>query len=111
MVRVGVPRDPEPEVYAVDPAAYKFRLGGYVSPRDLTHLFAKAVETPSIENEHGVPWQVVYAVSNNKRAFWSVASARQVLGYQPEYDSEVKFADDIRRLGLEDATGLLDVFD
>ena len=111
MVRVGVPRDPEPEVYAVDPAAYKFRLGGYVSPRDLTQLFVKAVETPSIENEHGVPWQVVYAVSNNKRAFWSVASARQVLGYQPEDDSEVKFADDIRRLGLEDATGLLDVFD
>ena len=86
-------------------------LGGYVSPRDLTQLFVKAVETPSIENEHGVPWQVVYAVSNNKRAFWSVASARRVLGYQPEDDSEVKFADDIRRLGLEDATSLLDVFD
>ncbi len=111
MVRVGVPRDPDPSVYAADPAEYLFRLGGYVSTRDLTQLFVKAVETPSIENEHGVPWQVVYAVSNNKRAPWSVASARRVLGYQPEDDSEVKFADDIRRLGLEDATRLLDVPD
>ena len=104
MVRIGVPRDPDPSLYAAAPAGYKFRLGGYVSPRDLTQLFVKAVETPSIENEHGVPWQVVYAVSNNKRAFWSAAGARQVLGYQPEDDSEVKYADDIRRLGLEDAT-------
>ncbi len=111
MVRVGVPRDPDPSVYAVDPAVYKFSLGGYVSQRDLTQLFVKAVETPSIENEDGVPWQVVYAVSNNKRAPWSLASARRVLGYQPEDDSEVKFADDIRRLGLEDVTRILDVLD
>ena len=111
MVRVGVPRDPDPSVYASDPAEYSFRLGGHVSPHDLTQLFVKAVETPSIENEHGVPWQVVYAVSNNRRAFWSVASARQALDYQPQDDSEVKFADDIRRLGLEDATGILDALD
>ena len=111
MVRVGVPRDPDPSVYASDPAEYSFRLGGHVSPHDLTQLFVKAVETPSIENEDGVPWQVVYAVSNNRRAFWSVASARQALDYQPQDDSEVKFADDIRRLGFEDATGILDVAD
>ena len=74
-------------------------------------MFVKAVETPSIENEDGVPWQVVYAVSNNKRGLWSLARARQVLDYQPEDDSEVKFADDIRRLGLDDATRIPDVAD
>ena len=111
MVRVGVPRAPDPLVYAADPAQYKFSLAGYVSPSDLTQLFVKAVETPSIENEHGVPWQVVYAVSNNRRAFRSVASARQALDYQPQDDSEVKFADDIRRLGLDDATRIPDVAD
>ena len=111
MVRVGVPRAPDPLVYAADPAQYKFSLAGYVSPSDLTQLFVKAVETLSIENEHGVPWQVVYAVSNNKRGLWSLTSARQVLDYQPEDDSEVKFADDIRRLGLDDATRIPDVAD
>ena len=111
MVRVGVPRAPDPLVYAADPAQYKFSLAGYVSPSDLTQLFVKAVETLSIENEHGVPWQVVYAVSNNKRGLWSLTSTRQVLDYQPEDDSEVKFADDIRRLGLDDATRIPDVAD
>ena len=74
-------------------------------------MFVKAVETLSIENEHGVLWQVVYSVSNNKRSLWSLTSARQVLDYQPEDDSEVKFADDIRRLGLDDATRIPDVAD
>ena len=35
MVRVGVPRAPDPLVYAADPAQYKFSLAGYVSPSDL----------------------------------------------------------------------------
>ena len=107
----AMPRAPDPLVYAADPAQYKFSLAGYVSPSDLTQLFVKAVETLSIENEHGVPWQVVYAISNNKRGLWSLTSARQVLDYQPEDDSEVKFADDIRRLGLDDATRIPDVAD
>ena len=55
-------------------------------------------EAPNIENEHGVPWQVVYGISNNTRAFWSLSNAREVLGYEPEDDSEVKYAEDIRRL-------------
>ena len=54
--------------------------------------------TPNIENEHGIPWQVVYGISNNTRAFWSLSNAREVLGYEPEDDSEVKYAEDIRRL-------------
>ena len=34
---------------------------------------------------------MVYGISNNARAFWSLANARQILGYSPEDDSEVKF--------------------
>ena len=96
MVRIGAPRDLELDVYVGDPANYKRDLGAYLSPRDLTQLFVKAIETPNIENEHGIPWQVVYGISNNTRAFWSLSNAREVLGYAPEDDSEVKYADDIR---------------
>ena len=38
-----------------------------------------------------VPFAVVYGISNNTRAFWSLDSARQVLGYEPEDDSEVVY--------------------
>ena len=106
MVRIGAPRELEVKLYAGDPATYKRDLGAYISPRDLTQLFTRAIETPEIENEHGIPWQVVYGISNNTRAFWSLANARQVLGYEPEDDSEVKYADDIRGFLVGDgATG------
>jgi nucleoside-diphosphate-sugar epimerase len=96
MVRIGAPRDLELSKYKDDPATYKRDLGAYISPRDLTQLFVKAIETPNIDNEHGIPWQVVYGISNNTRAFWSLTSARQALGYEPEDDSEVKYARDIQ---------------
>ena len=97
MVRIGAPRELDLATYVGDPANYKRDLGAYISPRDITQLFQKAIETPNIDNEHGVPWQVVYGISNNTRAFWSLSNAREVLGYEPQDDSEVKFADDIRR--------------
>ena len=96
MVRIGAPRDIVLESYNGDAANYKRDLGAYISPRDITQLFAKAAEAPNIENEHGVPWLVVYGISNNTRAFWSLTSARKMLGYEPEDDSEVKYAADIR---------------
>ena len=96
MVRIGAPRDLDLAIYEDDPANYKRDLGAYLSPRDLTQLFVKSIETPNIENEHGIPWQVVYGISNNTRAFWSLSNAREVLGYSPEDDSEVKYADDVR---------------
>ena len=80
--------------------------GAYISPRDITQLFTRAIEAPNIENEDGVPWQVVYGISNNTRAFWSLSNAREVLGYEPQDDSEVKYADDIRGFLVGDnATG------
>ena len=77
---------------------FKRDLGAHLSERDLRQLVRKSIETPDIENEHGIPWLVVYGISGNTRAFWSLESARRVLGYEPEDDSEVKYADDIRRL-------------
>ena len=94
-VRIGAPRDLVPSVYEGNPALYKRDLGAYISPRDITQLFRQSIETPDIHNEHGVPWLVVYGISNNTRAFWSLVSARTVLGYEPEDDSEVKYAGDI----------------
>jgi hypothetical protein len=39
-----------------------------------------------------------YGISDNTRAFWSLESARRVLGYSPRDDSEVVYADAVRRL-------------
>jgi hypothetical protein len=106
MVRIGAPRELDITLYKGDPMTYKRDLGAYISPRDLTQLISKAIDTPHIENEHGVPWQVVYGISDNTRAFWSLANARKVLGYEPEDDSEVKFAKDIQGFLVGDgATG------
>ena len=96
MVRIGAPRELDVSLYANDPVSYKRDLGAYLSQRDLTQLFVRAIETPDIENENGIPWQVVYGISNNTRAFWSLSNAREVLGYQPEDDSEVRYASEIR---------------
>ena len=96
LVRIGAPREIRSEDFSGDPGGYKRDLGAYISPRDLTQLFTRAIETPNIDNEHGIPWLIVYGISDNTRSFWSLTSARQVLGYRPEDDSEVKYAHDIQ---------------
>ena len=45
----------------------------------------------------------VQLLFNNTRAFWSIANARRVIGYDPQDDSEIKYAADIRRLLVDDA--------
>ncbi len=102
MVRIGAPRDLDLATYEGTPDNYKRDLGAYISPRDITQLFQKAIEAPNIENEHGVPWQVVYGISNNTRAFWSLASARDALGYAPEDDSEVKYRKEIQSFLMDE---------
>ena len=77
---------------------FKRELAAHLSARDLRQLFRKAIETPDITRPDGVPWQVVYGISGNTRAFWSLETARSVLGYEPEDDSEVTYSDDIIRL-------------
>ena len=104
-IRIGAPRQITANGAAEDPTSYKRNLGAYISPRDLQQLFVKSIETPDIENEHGIPFQIFYGVSNNARAFWSIANARKVIGYAPQDDSEITFADDIRRVLVESKSG------
>jgi nucleoside-diphosphate-sugar epimerase len=109
-VRIGAPRDISGRHYEgalaeqhVGPegsglANFKRDLGAWVSPRDLAQLFCRAIEAAEIGDVGGAPWLVVYGISGNTRAFWSLENARGVLGYAPQDDSEITYADDIRRL-------------
>jgi uronate dehydrogenase/NAD+ dependent glucose-6-phosphate dehydrogenase len=102
-VRIGAPRPIRaahffpngPTGQGANPVGYRRDLGAYISPRDLTQLFVKSIEAPSIEDEHGIPFQAVYGISNNARAFWSLVNARRVLGYAPEDDAEIEYAEEI----------------
>jgi hypothetical protein len=104
-VRIGAPREIEAARFIGNPIGYKRDLGAYISPRDLQQLFVKSIEAPSIENEHGIPFQIFYGISANARAFWSIVNARRVIGYDPQDDSEVRFAAEIARflVGAGDA--------
>ena len=64
----------------------------------MQQLFCRSIETPDIEDEHGVPFHIFYGVSGNARRFWSITNARKVIGYEPQDDSEVRFAADIAHL-------------
>src|SRR5579859_5121709 len=97
-VRIGAPREIDAHEFHGKPVQYKRDLGAYISPRDLQQLFVRSIETPNIENEWGVPFQIFYGISNNTRAFWSIDNARRVIGYAPQDDSEVRYREDIRRM-------------
>ena len=106
-IRIGAPRDVAAKNYMLDGEAertqpiryidFKRDLGAFLSPRDLRQLVVRSIDTVDIRREDGVPWLVVYGISNNTRAFWSLESARKKLGYEPVDDSEVLYADDIYR--------------
>jgi NAD(P)-dependent dehydrogenase (short-subunit alcohol dehydrogenase family) len=96
-VRIGAPRPIVAEDFAGDERSYKRNLGAYISDRDMQQLYIKSLEYPDIRNADGIPYQVFYGISNNTRAFWSIANARAVIGYAPEDDSERVFAADIRK--------------
>jgi hypothetical protein len=98
-LRIVVPREIDASKFVDLPRhRYVRELAGYISERDLQQLFCKSIETPQIEDEHGVPFHIFYGVSNNARTFWSITNARKVINYQPQDDSEVRFAADIARL-------------
>jgi hypothetical protein len=98
-IRIVAPRDIDAGDFDETAKARYIRdLTGYVSPRDLSQLFRKSIDMPDIEDDYGVPFHIFYGVSNNARTFWSITNARQVIGYAPEDDSEIRFAADIARL-------------
>jgi hypothetical protein len=97
-LRIGAPREIDASRFEGRPAAYKRDLGAYLSQRDLQQLVVRSIETEHLEDRWGVPFQIFYGISNNTRAFWSLANAREVLGYDPEDDSETRYAADIARV-------------
>jgi NAD+ dependent glucose-6-phosphate dehydrogenase len=97
-VRIGAPREIKAQDFENKPAAYKRDLGAYISARDIQQLFVRSIEAERIEDEWDVPFQIFYGISNNTRAFWSIANARRLIGYDPEDDSEVRYAADVQRL-------------
>ena len=96
-VRIGAPRPIVAADFAGDETSYKRNLGAYISNRDMQQLYTKSIECEDIRNADGIPFQIFYGISNNTRAFWSIANARSVIGYAPNDDSEQVFAEDIRR--------------
>jgi hypothetical protein len=98
-LRIVVPREIDASKFA-DLPRYRYvrELAGYISECDLQQLFCKSIETPQIDDEYGVPFHIFYGVSNNARTFWSITNARRVIDYQPQDDSEMRFAADIARL-------------
>lgn len=119
-VRIGVPVEIDvpsyftPEVLAesvglrapAGVARLKRDLGGYLSARDGQQLFRRCIDAADIRNHRGIPWLVVYGISDNTRAFWSLANAREVLGYAPEDDADVVFAAELAGV-LDNAPGRL----
>ena len=97
--RIGAPR--EDDIDRVEPGDIKTMhraLGAYLSRRDQVQQAIRMVEAEDIADEHGIPFLIVYGISGNTHRFWSLAGARQKIGYVPQDDSQVNFADKIAQL-------------
>jgi hypothetical protein len=97
--RIGGPRDNDLDTIAPGDIPTMHRaLGAYLSARDQAQQAIRMVETEDITDENGVPFLIVYGISGNTHRFWSLASARRKIGYQPDDDSQVNFADRIAEI-------------
>ena len=95
-IRIGGPRETDVERCAPgDLTGVRRALGAYISQRDLSQLVVKSIEAEDIRDERGVPFQIFYGISGNDHAFWSIVNARKVIGYTPEDNSAIRFADQI----------------
>ncbi len=93
-IRIGGPRETDVgRCPKGDLTCGRRALAVYISQRDLQQLYVKSIETSDVRDEHGVPFQVFYGISENPHAFWSIANARRVIGYAPQDNSEVRFQD------------------
>jgi hypothetical protein len=94
--RIGGPRDDDiDEVKPGDIKTMHRALGAYLSRRDQIQQAIRMVEAENIADEHGIPFLIVYGISGNTHRFWSLAGAREKIGYIPQDDSQVNFADKI----------------
>ncbi|MDP6668203.1 MAG: NAD-dependent epimerase/dehydratase family protein, partial [Dehalococcoidia bacterium] len=116
MLRIGFTRPINVDEHLAEPegtgpigsglANFKRNLGAYISPRDITQLFTKAIEAPDIGNEHGVPFVIAYGCSDNTRRFWSLETGRKYLDYQPQDDTEIIYSKEITRVITGEGTGV-----
>jgi hypothetical protein len=94
--RIGGPRDDDIDhVEPGDIPTMHRALGAYLSKRDQIQQAIRMVETEAITDAHGVPFLIVYGISGNTHRFWSLAGLREKIGYVPEDDSQINFADKI----------------
>jgi len=97
--RIGAPRDNDLDTIKPGDIKVMHRaLGAYLSARDQVQQAIKMVEAPDITDDNGIPFLIVYGISGNTHRFWSLASAKRTIGYTPEDDSQVNFADRIAEL-------------
>lgn len=93
-IRIGGPRETDLERLEPGNLRRMWRsLAVYISDRDMQQLFIKSIETGDIRDERGVPFQIFYGISGNSHAFWSIANARKIINYQPQDNSELRFAE------------------
>ena len=98
-IRIGAPREDDIKSCERGDLVKMHRdLGAYLSLRDEIQLISKSIETPSIDDENGVPFQIFYGVSNNTHNFWDIGNARRLIGYDPQDNSSERFAGDVARI-------------
>jgi hypothetical protein len=91
-IRIGGPRETDvANCPKGDLTCVRRALAVYMSQRDMQQLFIKSIEAEDIRDEFGVPFQIFYGISDNPHAFWSIANARKVIGYEPMDNSEIRF--------------------
>ncbi|MBT3603771.1 MAG: NAD(P)-dependent oxidoreductase [Candidatus Latescibacteria bacterium] len=101
-LRVGGPRETDIDRASADSLKKMHRgLGAYLSVRDQVQLVVKSIEKENIDNKHGVPFQIFYGISGNSHNFWTISNAQRVIGYEPEDNSQVKFADKVSEVILD----------
>src|SRR5207302_9790516 len=101
-IRIGGPRETDVDQSSADDLKSLHRgLGAYLSIRDQVQLFVKSIEAPDIRDENGVPFQIFYGISGNSHRFWSIVNAQKIIGYQPEDDSQIRFADGLAKILAE----------
>jgi hypothetical protein len=96
-IRIGAPRDLDIAALAKNQTSLRRDLACYISDRDMSQLYVKSIDADDIRDEDGIPFQAFYGVSNNARSCWSIVNARDVIGYDPEDDSELVYADELRK--------------
>jgi len=97
-IRIGGPRETDVDSVPLgDLTRLRRALAVYLSQRDMQQLFIKSIEAEDIRDQHGVPFQVFYGISDNPHAFWSIVNARRVIGYAPQDNSELRFRESIAR--------------